>query len=170
MAITLFGQAQLQSSAGYTAHSASSAWGRDGDVRQPLYSRMFDEYRGAKLGIASGIAEARLAGVTLPGYVSAHGDTGYSSDVFGRKLAVGLRGRASVPNRGVTKMFGLGGVFTVDYCAKSLMPDFAESIRCIRYVLEIEHKMEESSPQYAQVANSFTDFRDKIREFIGGLK
>jgi hypothetical protein len=66
-------------------------------------------------------------------------------------------------------VFGFGNMLRGDYAAKSLIPDFAENIRCGGYVLEIEKKLEEISPEFAKTVYAFTDIFTNISEYIKGI-
>jgi len=173
--LLLFEQAQLQSSTDYAAHRTAAVW-RGGMTKDAmkvatgagLYNRIFDPDKQKKVDTAAKVAERRLDGVNMPGYAYAGGSALYKNGLFGKTLSVGLDGVIVVPNRGVTTVFGFDNTFGADYDATSLMPDFAENIRCIDYVLEIEKCIEEHSPEFASVANGFTDVLDQIKDFLGG--
>ena len=163
--LLLFEHAQLQSSSGYAAHRASSVWLSGG-----LYRRLHDPDSDTKRGAASRMAQQRLESVSLPeGYTRADGETEYNNGIFGKTLTVGLRGGTRLPNRRVTSVFGLVNTFDADFETVSLMPDFAENIRCIGYVLEIEQTLEADIPELGKAVNSFNGVISNIREYIGGI-
>ena len=188
--LLLFEQAQLQSSADYAAQRAGSVWrgavvqrgeeGRDtaafeGGASSPdeqtagLYHRTLDPYIKEKIYNAANIASVRFDSISLEGYTQIEGEAEYKNGILGKTLSVGLSDSIKLPNREAMFAFGLGNIFSNRFETVSLLPDFAENIRCIGYVMEIETKLEEASPEFAEVANSFQDIIAHIREYIGGI-
>ena len=184
--LLLFGQAQMQSSSGYAAQRVSPRWrgvlqnnsaSQNGEgVESPegkwtlLYDRIFDTNVTGKLDAASGLAEARLDGVVMQGYVSAGASTEFRNGMFGKNLAVALQGGITMPNKRVTAAFGYGNHFGAAYGARSIVPDFAENIRNVRYVREIELKIKEAPTQYVTKAKSFSDVIGHIRKYVGSIQ
>ena len=181
--LILFEEAQFQSSSDYAAQRAASVWrgdiirdsgaaGSGGDTKSSaatvgLYHRMYDPLTDKKTNAAADIAQKRMNGVSLPGYSDAGGDAKYRNGIMGKTLTVGLHGAATVPSLRITRTFGYSNIFDEACDATSLMPDFAENIRCVGYVLDIEKKLEEASPEFAEAVNNFTDIIGHIRGYLG---
>ena len=146
----------------------------EGDARLPadgagLYHRMADGSVGHKEAIAADAAEGLFGNISLPGYTFPAGEAKYRNTLFGKTLGVALRSVTMLPNERVMSAFGLGANVSGNNRAQSVIPDFAENIRCVDYVMEIENKLEEASPEFAKVANSFSDVLYKIKEYLGGV-
>lgn len=182
IALILFEQAQLQTSSNYAAQSVSASWlsvlkpdaDGGGGVAVPadgagLYHRNIDFNKAKKLDVAAAVAASRLNDVNISGYAKTKATAVYKNSIFGKTLTVGLDSQVTVPNKNVTSAFGLSNEFFGEFAAKSLIPDFAENIRCISYVQEIVSKLEEVSPEFAQITGGFTGLISKIQEFVGGL-
>ena len=134
-----------------------------------LYGRLYDFNRAYKLEAAYTIAGFRFNNIKIPGYTSAAGVSEYQNTLLSKNIIVGMQGKTYLPSCNVTSVFGFGNVAGGDFYARSLAPDFAENIRTVDYVFEIEQKIEEKSPEFAAVANEFKDILDKITEYINGL-
>ncbi|MCL2057761.1 MAG: hypothetical protein FWH01_01700 [Oscillospiraceae bacterium] len=138
-------------------------------VNGGLYHRLYDSGAGEKIRFAADMADTRHDFISLTGYTQAQGGAAYQSGIFGKTLTVGLHGRTLLPNRNVMAEFGYGSVFSGSYAAKSLIPDFAENIRCIGYVIEIESKEHEATQGQAGAGDNFANIIGHIRSYIGGL-
>lgn len=159
--LILFEQAQLQSASDYAAHRVSSVWSYGG-----LYRRLNDPFSSIKQSYAAKAAETRHETLKLPGYTSAKGSAAFNNGILGKTLDVKLRGYFVAPNKKVTSIFGFNDRFAVNYSARSLAPDFAENIRCFGYALEIERRLEETSPGFAALADSFEEVVAHIRKYL----
>ena len=189
--IILYEQAQIQAAASYSAQRVSSLWrgglegivasmdalagcGIPAAVKTPaggagLYHRTIDLSQNAKRDIATVLAAKRSDVLSLPGYTLKRGGSQYGNGVFGKALAIVFEGRTTISNRYVMQIFRLGGSFIKTHAAISLMPDFAEDIRRIDYVAEIEKNAGEDSPESTGAAGVFSDIIRKIHECIGRM-
>ena len=172
MVVAMFEQAQAQSSAAYAAQRVSPAWrgavvGKGASAG--LYHRIYDPAAKIKLEMTKTTAETRFYDTSLPGFTRAEGGALHKNGIFGQTLAVELRGRTDPPNEKIMPYFGYESGFNVSGGAVSLVPDFAENIRCMRYALEIEKSIEEASPEFAKIAGAFPEVLERIKSFVGGL-
>ena len=169
MALAMFEQAQLQAASGYAAANAAAGWRGAGAGGAGLYDRIFFTYGEEKPGGASAAALARFSETGLAGYAKVDAYAAYKNGIFAKTVTVALNGYINMPNKNVAAFFGLKNSFGGGYGSISLLPDFAEDIRCADYAMEIEKRLEEASPEFAKAANSFSEILAHIQGYIGGL-
>jgi len=192
-ALALFEHAQLRASADYAAHRVASVWrgsaaaygeyesegeislynesnpaGRPADG-VGLYHRTFDAHVAEKRKTAAASAEFYFDGAGLPGYTQAEGNAKFNGGLFGKSLSAALSGLTTVPYKKAMTTFGQDNRFASKFTAESIIADYAENIRRADYVIEIEKKLEESSPEIAGAIASFSDLLERVREYIGSL-